>query len=291
MTYALTYGVDIFNPSILDGCLFQQFLANSLKSPISRKCYTSGAVLWLADHGGNPFSLVCRQAKQVAAGAALLNPHAPCPAPPLTPHDLLQVCAYLDTAPSGRVVKAATCIGFFSFLRSSNLLAPSVLLWRGPHTLTRKDVVSGEHGLFITIRSSKTIKLGTSPTVLSLPRIPGSIACPATAWDAYVNATPAPPGSPAFVTPFGAPLTPAQMTLVLQTGLARKGCPYAGEVTLHSLRRGGTQAAILAKSPREDVATHGTWKSVKGMKPYLPSAPSSRVAATMAALFAPKVNN
>jgi hypothetical protein len=288
LTFALHYGVEILRPTVTDACLFQQYLANSLKHPVSRRCYTSGASIWIAERGGDPQTLVSPQAKRVAKGAENLNPHTPSPAPALTPHDLLSACEYLDQALSGPVVKAAMCIGFFSFLRSSNLLSPSVMLWRGPHTLLRKDISSGQHGLLLVIRSSKTIKKGTLPTILALPRIPGSIACPAKAWDSYIDRVPGSPDDPAFITPMGTPLTPGQMAVVLQAALHAKGCPYALQVTMHSLRRGGAQAALLANCPKEDIARHGTWRSQSGMKTYLPNNSSFRVADKLSALFAHK---
>ena len=288
LTFALYYGVEILSPSLPDACMYQQYLANSLKHPTSRKCYTSGAATWISERGGNPHALTAMEAKRVAKGADNLNPHTPSPAPALMPQDLLAACSYLDRALSGPVVKAALCIGYFAFLRSSNLLAPSVLLWRGPHTLSRMDITSGEDGLLLVLKSSKTIKKGSLPTVLALPRIQGCIACPASAWDTYVDKVPGSPGDPAFMTPMGTPLTPAQMAVVLQAALHATGCPYALQVTMHSLHRGGAQAAQLANSPREDIARHGTWKSLSGMKTYVPHKASFRVASNLAALFAPR---
>lgn len=287
MTFAVHYGVDILHPTLLDACLFQQYLANSLKSKVSRKCYTSGASIWIQERGGDSSALYSTEAKTVAKGAFRLAPHLPDPAPALTPYDLIQICTYLGQAYSALPVKAAVTIGFFSFLRASNLLSPTALTWTGPHTLTRQDIVSGPEGLSVVIRSSKTILPGTKPTVLLLPRIPQSPACPSSAWDAYQAAYPGTPDTPAFIIHDGTALTPPQLVTVIKAALLKLGCPYALKIRSHSLRRGGAQAAQMAGCDRAHIATHGTWSSETGLKAYVPSKSSQQVATKLATLFAP----
>ena len=192
----------------------------------------------------------------MAKGAALLNPHVPSPSPPVTPTDLFLICHYLDQAPTGGVLKAAISIGFFAFLRKSNLLSPSATMWRGPHTLLRRDVVSTPQGLYITLRSSKTIKPGMHPVALMLPRIPGSTVCPAQAWDNYIALQPLSDTQPAFMTPYGQPLTPDVMVGAIQAALLASNCPNALLMTAHSLRRGGVHAASQAGCTKEEIAVH-----------------------------------
>ena len=108
------------------------------------------------------------------------------------------------------------------------------------------------------VHSSKTLKRGMTPTVLALPRIPGSIVCLAEAWDRYSKSTALAPEDPAFIGPSGTPLTSNQLVLVMQAALRYMGCPHASQVSSHSLHRGGAQAATLAGSDRSGVAAHGT---------------------------------
>ena len=288
LTFTVYYGVNILFPNRGDCCLFQQYLANSLTSPASRGNYTSGAKIWVEERGGDGRYFRCPDANKVAKGAQNANPHTPHPAPALMPQDLVAACRFLDKALSGLPVKAAVCIGYFAFLRRSNLLSPSAALWPGPHTLQRQDIISNQEGLQVVIRSSKTIKRGTLPTVLVLPRIPTSPACPATAWDRYVDMIPGSPTSPAFLLQDGQPLTSQQMVIVLQAALLDAGCPYALQISSHSLRRGGAQAAVASGCSKKDVAVHGTWKSKSGLRSYIPSHSSLTVARGLASLFAPK---
>ena len=269
-----------------DASLFQQFLANSLTSPASRSNYTSGAKLWIEERGGDTTALRAYEPNAVAKGAAALKPHKTTPAPALLPTDLVKVCSYLQSAEDGPPLIAALTLGFFAFLRASNLLSPSTTLWSGPHTLARKHIKLTDTGLLVLISSSKTIGPTSDPVVLSIPKLPGSPACPTQAWASYVKKVPASPLSPAFTLRDGSPLTPGQLTAVVRHALGAIGCPYAASFSCHSLRRGGSQAAVKAGSHREDVASHGTWKSMAGMSAYVPSQSSTRVAASLASLFA-----
>ena len=266
--------------------MFQQYLANSLSAPGSRRNYLCGARKWIQARGGNASALSSAESTCVYKGALVTRPHTPNPAPPLAPQDLVRVCQYLDCAAHTSPIKAALCLGFFAFLRASNLLSPTVTLWSGPHTLSRVDITSHPHGLTVVIHSSKTITASSPPAIVSLPRIPSSPACPATAWDLYVSQVPASPQSPAFILFNGRPLTPTILNEVVRDALVYLGCPYGPKFSGHSLRRGGSQAAVQAGSIRQDIAKHGTWSSIAGMKPYVPSSASTRVANNMATLFA-----
>lgn len=264
-----------------------QYLANSLTAIISRRNYVCGAKAWIDERGGNSSTLSSREAKAVLKGAAALSPSLLHPAPGLLPHDLVNICTFLDKVNNGLVIKAAITIGFFGFLRSSNLLCPDATLWGGPHTLTRSHILAHPTGLAVVLTSTKTLRLHSTPTVLALPRIEHSPACPTAAWEAYTLLHPAHPTSTAFTLADGSALVPAHVVHAMRTALVCTGCPYAHNISMHSLRRGGTWAAVHSGANTDDIATHGTWASKGGMRTYLPSQPSSRVANKLATLFAP----
>lgn len=287
LTFAVYYQVDVLCPSVPDAAMFNQFLANSLSAPGSRRNYITGARKWILARGGDDTALSAPEAQSVYKGALLTRPHTPSQAPALTPHTLTMLCQYLDSIPYTSPVKAALCIGYFAFLRASNLLSPTVTLWSGPHTLTRGDIYSHSQGLTVLIRSSKTITANCAPVPLSLPLIPGAPACPTTAWNSYTHQLLTPPDSPAFMLFSGKPLTPPVFNQVIRDALVALNCPNANKFSGHSLRRGGSQAAVYGGADRLDVSKHGTWSTQAGMKPYVPTSQSTRVANTLATLFAP----
>lgn len=286
LKFAVSYDTDPLCPSVAEACLFNQYLANSLASSTSCKNYLSGARRWIELRGGRIASLSSVEAKAVAKGAANLNQHVPSPSPPISPMDLKIICDFLDKSPQGLPIKAALLIGFFGFLRASNIVSPTAAEWGGPHTLLRADIITLQAGLALVLRSTKTRSINDSPTVLAIPMIPASPICPTRAWLDYKLAMPAHPTAPAFLMPDGTPLTTAPIVEAMREALHQAGAPHAAKVSMHSLRRGGSRSALLGGADREDIAQHGTWSSAAGLRAYIPPQSSIKVGEAMASLFA-----
>ena len=73
--------------------------------------------------------------------------------------------------------------------------------------------------------------------------------------------------------------------MVLRAVLLALGSPTSHQVSSHSLRRGGTQAAQMSGAAQEDIQVQGTWKSKGSMKTYLAKQSSAKVATSLAHLF------
>lgn len=71
------------------------------------------------------------------------------------------------------------------------------------------------------------------------------------------------------------PLTSKPIVTVLNAVLGPK-LQHGQSVSMHSLRRGGTQTAARAGASEQHLMTHGTWRSKSGLKYYLPK-PTSKV--------------
>lgn len=288
LTYALSYGINTLHPSVPEACMYIQFLANSLTCPRSRRNYVSGAKHYILDHAGDPSNLFSPEANAVAKGAARLKPHTPNPAAPLTPDELVYTCIYIDTFNLGLEVKAALLFAYFGFLRSSNTVSPTQTDWGGPHTLKRQDIIRHPGGLYVVIHSSKTLQVYDDPVTLALPSIPGCPACPTSAWDLYTSYTPGAPTDPAFVTPDGLPLTNGPIVKAMRDCATKRGWDPARRLSMHSLRRGGARGAKLAGASDLDIASHGTWKSDKGYRAYVPNSSSITTSDKLSSLFAYK---
>lgn len=65
------------------------------------------------------------------------------------------------------------------------------------------------------------------------------------------------------------PLTSRNVVDVLSKVL-RPTIPVNAKLSMHSLRRGGTQTAAKEGASNEQLLIHGTWKSAKGLSYYLP---------------------
>lgn len=269
--FALTYKVPYLHPSVTQTCMYAQHLANKHSAPSSIRNYLSGAKTWISEHAGYIHPFVSPQLGLLVKGFVKNSTHIPDRAAPLLPHHIRAICRALDVSPSAPLaVKPALLLGYSCFLRSSNLLSPTMLEWGGPHTLLASEVTSTPDGLRVFIRSTKT-RSGPLGLSFIIPRASDPAFCPVTAWNDYV-AVVRPWGlGPAFIHNNRAPLTANQVVKLMRLFLQDHTDITPGKISMHSLRRGATHAALEQGIPLHDVITRGTWKSAMGIRPYLPS--------------------
>lgn len=256
-------------PSITHICMFAQHLANKHAAPTSVRNYLSGAKTWIAEHQGSVLPFLSPQLGNLVKGFVKNSAHIPARAEPLCPHHIRFICRELDLSPSAPLgVKLAILLGYSCFLRTSNLLSPTMLDWGGPHTLLAGEITLLSHGLSVHIRSTKT---RSNPLGLDfiIPRSSDPSSCPVQAWTLYKAAVRPWPLGPAFVHGNGLPITSAQVVRIMRAALVNHRDITPKSISMHSLRRGATQAAVDQEVPLQDILSRGTWKSTSGMQPYL----------------------
>lgn len=203
----------------------------------------------------------------IVKGVSKKSDHIPTPAFPLTPDHLKIICDFVDKyGINGLPVKAAILLGYTCFLRSSNLVSPSSLL-EGPHTLKAADIQLAGLKLNVIIRSSKTIA-NSAPVILEVKSVSNTHMCPVYNWSRYVAHFKPQASRPAFILMSGCPLTPRPIVYIMRLALRKVGMPQYKSVSMHSLRRGGTQAAEDHWASDEQLKLHGTWRSDKGLQAY-----------------------
>lgn len=269
LKFCVAYNVHYLSPLISDLMMYVQFLKNSFASQVSVKNYVSGARTWVQLHTGDTRNFDSLELRQMFAGLDATTLHVPVPAYPLTAVDIKMICDYIDSHPElPLAIKPCILIGYTCFLRSCNLLAPSTLKWLGPHTMLASDIELNEEGLLIFLRSSKSFNAKSSK-VMKVEKVKNPKYCPVMAWAFYrANVNPCPMG-PAFMVTDYIPLISRNVVDVFDRAL-RTRLPSQAKLSMHSLCRGGTQVAANQGASNEQLLIHGTWKSTKGLKYYLP---------------------
>lgn len=269
--FSLLYNVPYLHPSITQVCMYSQYLANKFAAPASIKNYLSGAKTWVGEHRGSVHSFLAPQLAQLVKGFVKNSSHVTVRAPPLLPHHIRHICSVLDVSPSAPLaLKPALLIGYDCFLRASNLLSPTMLEWGGPHTLLAADIKVTLSGLQVLVRSTKT-RPASAACSFYIPRGDFPQFCPVEAWIHYKQTVRPWALGPAFVHINRQPLTPAQVVKILRLALKDHVDICAARVSMHSLRRGATQAAADKGISLHEIQARGTWASPTGMRPYLKS--------------------
>lgn len=269
LKFCLYYNVQYLFPSIIDVLMYVQFLKNSFASAVSVKNYVSGARTWVLLHKGSIIAFDSHELKQMFAALDVTTQHVPSPAYPLAACDIKLVCDYIDSRPNiPLAIKPCVLIGYSCFLRTCNLLSPSTHIWKGPHTLLVSDVVPNNSGLTIYLRSSKSFS-HKNPKIVTVNKVRDSRYCPVLAWHLYISAVNPCPIGPALMVDDYTPLISRKVVDVLNAAL-KPLLPVNSKVSMHSLRRGGTQTAARQGASQEHLMLHGTWKSAKGLRYYLP---------------------
>lgn len=249
--------------------MYVQFLANTYPAPNTIKNYISGARHWINSHRGDDSAFASAEVANVLSYNVKTSTHVQSQAYPISLSDLTIICEFIDCFPNLPLAfKPAILIGFFAFLRVSNLLSPSTNIWSGPHNLSAADVVPLSDGLVISLRSTKTIH-NTKPVLIRLYSVPNSTCCPLAAWQRYVaNVKPHLQG-PAFMVDRYTPLTARPLVNIMKLALQAAGNNNYIKVSMHSLRRGGAQAAEQNGATHRALKAHGTWLTDSSLKTYL----------------------
>lgn len=236
LKFCISYAVDYLHPSVLSVAMYTRFLGNSFSAASTIKNYLSGAKTWVDHHLGDSRAFSAPQLADVLKRVAATSNHVTNRADALTAYDVQLICSLLDARPSVPLaVKSCILIAYASFLRASNLTSPTMSVWGGPHTLRACDVLDFDDGLYLVVRSTKTLA-GSKPTFIYVAPATSPALCPVRTWRLYKRLTNPLPLGPAFIYSGSTPLTPRPLVALMRLALGSVGHPSAERVTMHSLR-------------------------------------------------------
>lgn len=185
-------------------------------------------------------------------------------AAPISPQLLLLINSQLDLNSVDDVMFWAAClVGFFGFLRKSNLFPPTKKGFSPEKHLCRNSFRRVAGGFDIRILWSKTCQSHERVLVVPLINLPGHPLCPVTAVNvALARTTGAALDGPAFVRRCKKGWTPMLFKWFvdkLRGHLSSTG--HALDFSSHSLRRGGATWAARCGVQGEIIKILGDWRS------------------------------
>ena len=207
-----------------------------------------------------------KQMRMFMTGLKRIMPHAVKQAEPITPEILVKLSKVVNFKdPVEMVAWTAVLLGFYLFLRKSNLVPDTMNNFNAEQQFCRNDInlLGLEKAMMIEVRWSKTIQF--KQKILRLPVLPADnkAICPVF-WVHYmISKIPVQGHQPAFSIPVGRQvmvLSYNQMIYRFRKWL--KLTNHDQELfSLHSLHKGGATFAFQADMEGEMIKLLGDWAS------------------------------
>lgn len=264
-------------------CRYMAYLTFSLTSSDSVLNYISG-VKKLHAYAKIPMPVFSKYVDAVFSGVKRLLAHQIKQAEPVTPHILRQMSALVDLQDEKQVVCfTALVVGFYLFLRSSNLTCKTQTSFDPHKNLCRQDIRLASDIALIEIKWTKSIQFFERKLLMPVIKILAVEICPI-AWLKHMIAmVPASPTHPAFclhnkrnqLVPLTYRTLSDQFKLWIQL-IGRDPVSYS----LHGLRRGGASFAFESNLAAETIMLLGDWAS-DSFRRYIDQSLQQRIQAMM----------
>jgi hypothetical protein len=154
----------------------------------------------------------------------------------------------------------ALCVGFFSFLRSGNLVPKLKGAWKPGTNLARRDVRFVERGAVLYLRFTKTSQFDGPPIAIPIPFISGACFCPVIALKCLFALVRTSDSSPLFSFGPSSWITYSDLRIFIRS-LAEKCGLDPSEYGCHSARSGGATFASAVGGSAFHIKLQGLWKS------------------------------
>ena len=178
-------------------------------------------------------------------------------------HTLTQLTQACDRLPAGYVCKAAFLLGYFVFLRLSNIPPSSTSMFDPTRNLLRGDVIFGSPGAHVIIKWAKAMQACHSHQVVQIPTLPSSPLCPVSAIRVLLASVNARKTDPLFLIPkptgltiLTSPMISANLAKLL-TSLHLNPSHYG----FHYFRSSAVSWAADHIVPLQNLKAHGGWSS------------------------------
>lgn len=183
-------------------------------------------------------------------------------AAPISPQILKEIYNWVDLTNIVDIVcYTALLVGFYLFLRNSNLVPGSKSKFDPQKQLIRSDIQVGSNVILVVIKWSKTIQYQEKQVLLPVLPAKDLKICPVFWLKLILNKVKAGMDAPLFCTPQEngvVPITYDQLADRLKYWVGKTGAP-SGKYTLHGLRHGGACHALEVGLVGEDLKLMGDW--------------------------------
>ena len=189
--------------------------------------------------------------------------------PVVTPHNIINISRLIDISlacdllTSPQVFRAAFLLGFFAFLRLSNLVPHAVAEFDLSRHLTGDDIYFTDRYVKIMIKWSKTMQTRDRVQCVTIPKLRNKVICPYRALRQLFKLYSLSYDSPLFQIQKShgwIPLTDSKVRKALKISNSHLGL-RPNFFTFHDFRWSGATFAYQSNIPIQEIKRHGTWSS------------------------------
>lgn len=258
------YGLKMFPATAWQMVRYARYIANTVTSYDTVMNYLSGVRKLHALGGFEVPAADDPNLRHIMRAIRLELAHPIKQAEPVTPHLLRCIYEHVDLhSPFDLVCYTALLVGFYLFLRKSNLVPESVKEFNPCKQLTRSDILVGRNIMLVVIKWSKTIQYQQKELLLPLLTVQDLRICPHFWLRLMFQKIPAGNNQPLFAVPSKTgggvdALTYDQLAKKFKLWVHKSGLP-CDRYTLHGLRKGGACHALESGLVGEDIKILGDW--------------------------------
>ena len=191
LEFCIAHDLEYKSPTPHTLCLYAEFLAQKLTSLKSVHNYLSAISTYHNYLGLQAPALSNFHYQLMLRALPLTMRHFPSQKLPITPDILFNICLVCDNLGSiGIVLKVAFTLGFFGFLRQSNLAPSSPQRFDASRHTTRSDIMIQTSGLLVRLKWSKTHQAPGIPATIPIPSLSGHCTDPLAAYHHMLHAVP-----------------------------------------------------------------------------------------------------
>ena len=181
----------------------------------------------------------------------------------ITIQKLADISAACNNIPFGTVYRSIFLMGFFAFLRLSNLAPHAIASFDFTRHLTGEDIFFTKKFVKVLIKWTKTNQTRDKVQCITLPRLKNSLLCPHKALKSLYKLYPMSSSTSLFqirTSQGWIPLTDSRVRKTLKSINLALGLTSSYH-TFHDFRRSGATFAHAPHVPIQDIKRHGTWSS------------------------------
>ena len=181
----------------------------------------------------------------------------------ITTSRLIDISVACDLLTFPQVFRAAFLLGFFAFLRLSNLVPHAVAEFDHTRHLAGNDIFFTHKYVKIMIKWSKTMQSRDRVQCVTIPKLKNKVICPYRALKQLFKLYPMSGTSPLFQVSTAnglVPLSDSKVRKALKMINIHLGL-RPNFFTFHDFRRSGATFAYQSHIPMQEIKRHGTWSS------------------------------